>query len=208
VGKTSTKAIFVSIRFVFSISFTVKNRFLVACTRLYKPLCGRSVGRFVRWSVCRSVPYCENKANRRNKTIWAMETISNDSASAWCCVYSIVTAPVQPHATKPPVYTALFVIKLILNVFKRNIQSVGFCLLKKDFRRYKLNQWLTYEDKTPFALPRWDEFSAYSIAYFSLWILLSIKSMVHQRISYVEVQLSSKGKYDYLISVMSANALE
>ena len=37
-----------------------------------------------------------------------METISNDSASAWCCVYSIVTAPAQQYATKPSVYTALF----------------------------------------------------------------------------------------------------
>ena len=36
-----------------------------------------------------------------------METISNDTASAWCRVYSIVTAPAQQHATKPSVYTAL-----------------------------------------------------------------------------------------------------
>ena len=36
-----------------------------------------------------------------------METISNDSASAWCRVHRIVTAPAQQHATKPSVYNVL-----------------------------------------------------------------------------------------------------
>ena len=41
-----------------------------------------------------------------------METISNDLARALCCVFSIVTAPAQQHATKPSVYTALFYTRL------------------------------------------------------------------------------------------------
>ena len=73
--------------------------FLAACTRLYKPLC-RSVGQ--------SVAGSKNELNLCDKTIWAMETISNDSASACYRVYSIVTAPAQQHATKPSMYTALF----------------------------------------------------------------------------------------------------
>ena len=84
--------------------------FLDACTRLYKPLCWsvrRLVRRSVGWSVGPSIPYCKNEPNWRDKTIRAMETISNDMASAVCCVYSIVTAPAQQHATKPSVYTAL-----------------------------------------------------------------------------------------------------
>ena len=33
-----------------------------------------------------------------------METIGNDTVTAYCCVYSIVTAPAQQHAPKPSVY--------------------------------------------------------------------------------------------------------
>ena len=76
--------------------------FLVACTQLYKPLC-QSVGPLVRLLVAD----CENEPNWHDKTIWAMETISDDAASAPCRVYTIVTVPAQQHATKPSVHTAL-----------------------------------------------------------------------------------------------------
>ena len=48
-----------------------------------------------------------------NKAISAMETISNDTASTCCCVYSTVTAPAQHHATKPSVYTTLLISILV-----------------------------------------------------------------------------------------------
>ena len=77
-------------------------RFLISCSRVYKPL-----SLLVRWSVSWSVgPSVITRWH--DKTIWVMETISNDTASVWCCVYSIVTAPAQQHETKPSIYTALF----------------------------------------------------------------------------------------------------
>ena len=75
-----------------------------ACTRLISDSVRRLFGRLVR----RSLAECKNEPNWHNKTIWALKTISNDTASAWCCVYSIVTVPAQQHATKPSMYTALF----------------------------------------------------------------------------------------------------
>ena len=67
---------------------------------LYLVADNHSVGPSVGWSV----PDCINEPNWRNKAISAMETISNNTAST-CCVYSILTAPAQQHATEPA-YTA------------------------------------------------------------------------------------------------------
>ena len=86
-------------KFFGHVEFFAQIKFLVACTRLYKPLC-RSIG----WLVHPSVAIHKTELNCHHKIIWAMETISNNSASAWCRVCSIVTAPAQQHVTKPSLF--------------------------------------------------------------------------------------------------------
>ena len=74
---------------------TTLDRFLVACTRLYKTLC-RSVGRLVGLSV---------------RYIYFRSWIS-----LFRGLQRLITAPAQPHATKIAVYTALFSLSLSLSL--------------------------------------------------------------------------------------------
>ena len=55
-----------------------------------------------------------------------METISNDTASAWSRVYSMITAPAQQHATKPSVYTALLLSILSRQMTENNLQTSNY----------------------------------------------------------------------------------
>ena len=116
------------------IELSIIEHFLVTCTWLHKPL-WRLVGLSDGPSVGRSIAECENKPNWHNKTIWAMETISNDTTSARCRVQKVAKYKMRKEQSVAPPLAAY-------DAFPMNCAKASFGSSMKYNLPHRSNFWI------------------------------------------------------------------